>query len=445
MHIKQFEDKALSHFSYAIISKGEMAVVDPGRDPAKYYAFAEANQAKITAIFETHPHADFISAHLQMHTESGATIYVSKLVGADYPHNCFDDGDMFTLGDVTFKAINTPGHSPDSISIAAQENDEIVLFTGDTLFIGDVGRPDLRENNGNEKATRIELAKQMYHSIQHKYNDLPDDAIVYPAHGAGSLCGKSMSDASSSTLGNERLGNWAFQDQTEAEFINALLDAQPFIPHYFGHAVDINKAGAANLRQATARIPLKLYAEQIELNALIIDTREEATYKRNHLPNSFNIMATKPNVQFETWLGSIVKPGESFYLVAETVEHLQKTLRRVAKIGYEKQVIQLVTLAEKRLKKAENLDLSHFKANPSDYTIIDIRNTSETENGLFFENALTIPLHELRERCGEIPTEKPIVVHCAGGYRSAAGSSIVANQISQVPVYDLGDAVKEFQ
>jgi len=445
MQIKQFEDKALSHFSYAIISNGEMAVVDPERNPAKYYAFAEANQAKITAIFETHPHADFISAHLQMHIETGATIYVSKLVGADYPHKSFDDGDTFTLGDVTFKVINTPGHSPDSITIIAQETDEIVLFTGDTLFIGDVGRPDLRESNGNKKATQIELAKQMYHSIQHKYKNLPDDAIVYPAHGAGSLCGKSMSDASSSTLGNERLSNWAFQDQTEAEFINTLLDAQPFIPHYFGHDVDINKVGAENFKQAIARIPLKLYAEQTELNALVIDTRDEAVYKENHLPGSFNIMATKPNMKFETWLGSIVQPEEAFYLVAETVEDLQKTLRRVAKIGYEKQVIQVVTLAKKQLKKAEKLDLSHFKANPSDYTVIDIRNTSETENGLFFKNAITIPLHELRERCGEIPTEKPIVVHCAGGYRSAAGSSIVANQISQVPVYDLGDAVNEFQ
>lgn len=445
MQIKQFEDKALSHFSYAIISKGEMAVVDPGRDPAKYYAFAEANQAKITAIFETHPHADFISAHLQMHRETGANIYASRLLGADYPHNGFDDGDVFTLGDVTFKAINTPGHSPDSISISVLDTDQTVLFTGDTLFIGDVGRPDLRGSHGNKKATRIELAKQMYHSIQHKYNDLPDDTIVYPAHGAGSLCGKNLSDASSSTLGNERLGNWAFQEQTEAEFVKTILDAQPFIPHYFGHAVDINKSGAANLQLAIAQIPLKLYVEQIDEGALVIDIRDEGVFKANHLPNSINIMATKPNVKFETWLGSIVQPEESFYLVADSVEHLQKTLRRVAKMGYEKQVVKLVTLGEKQLIKDGNLDLSHFEINTSAYTIIDIRNPSETENGLFFENALTIPLYELRERCGEIPTEKPIIVHCAGGYRSAAGSSIVANHISQVPVYDLGNAVKEFQ
>ena len=445
MQIKQFEDKALSHFSYAIISKGEMSVIDPCRNPEKYYTFAEANRARITAIFETHPHADFISAHLQMQQETGATIYVSGLVDADYPHNSFDDGNVFTLGNVIFKAINTPGHSPDSITISVQDADQTVLFTGDTLFIGDVGRPDLRESHGNKKATRIELAIKMYHSIQHKYNDLPDNAIVYPAHGAGSLCGKNLSDASSITLGNERMGNWAFQEQTETEFMNTILDSQPFIPHYFGHAVDINKAGAENLQKAVAQVPLRLYVDHVDQGTLVIDTRDEGDYKANHLPNSINIMSTNPNVKFETWLGSIVQPEESFYLVAETVELLQKTLRRVAKIGYEKQVIKLVTLAEKRLKNAENLDLSHFKNTMDAYTIIDIRNTSETENGIFFENALTIPLHELRERCSEIPTEKPIVVHCAGGYRSAAGSSIIANYISQVPVYDMGEAVNQFQ
>ncbi|HEA29526.1 MAG TPA: MBL fold metallo-hydrolase [Leeuwenhoekiella sp.] len=444
MKIKQFEDKALSHFSYVIISQGKMAVVDPERDPAKYYAFAEANQAKITTIFETHPHADFISAHVQMHKETGATIYTSKRVGADYPHLGFDDGDFFSMGEVVFKAINTPGHSPDSITIIAQENDKTVLFTGDTLFIGDVGRPDLRESNGNKKATRIELAKQMYHSIQQKLNDLPDDALIYPAHGAGSLCGKGMSDASSSTLGNERQGNWAFQKQTEKEFINTLLDAQPFIPHYFGHDVDMNKAGAANLQQAIAQIPFTLHVEQLDPGVLVIDTRDEAAFKKNHLPKSINIMATKPSVKFETWLGSIVRPEEPFYLVAKTVEDLKKTLQRVAKIGYERQVLGLLTLAENIQVQEDSLNLQDFKTDTSAYTIVDIRNTSETEKGTFFKNALTIPLPELRERANEIPTQKPIVVHCAGGYRSAAGSSIVANHIDQVPVYDLGDAVKEF-
>lgn len=210
MKIKQFEYKPLAHYSYAIISDGKMAVIDPERDASQYYAFAKANNATITAIIETHPHADFVSSHLEMHQETGATIYASKKVGADYPHQPFDDGDDLELGGITLSSINTPGHSPDSITIVARDDKQTALFTGDTLFIGDVGRPDLREKAGNMKAKREELAQMMYDTITTKFKDLPDDAIIYPAHGAGSLCGKGMSDASSSTLGDERSSNWAF-------------------------------------------------------------------------------------------------------------------------------------------------------------------------------------------------------------------------------------------
>ncbi|WP_031428881.1 MBL fold metallo-hydrolase [Flavimarina sp. Hel_I_48] len=445
MKIKQFEDKALSHFSYAIVSNGKVAIIDPERDPAIYYAFAEENQAKITAVIETHPHADFISAHLQIHKETGATIYTSKNVGAQYAHTAFDDGDHFKLGDISFEAINTPGHSPDSITIVAKNADQTVLFTGDTLFVGDVGRPDLRESNGNKKATRMELARQMYHSIKHKFDKLPDEALIYPAHGAGSLCGKSMGDASSSTLGNERKGNWAFKEQTEEQFVDALLEGQAFIPHYFGHAVDTNKEGAENLSLALSAIPLKVSSDAVPAGALIIDTRDEAAFKKNHLPGSFNIMATGVKMSFETWLGAIVKPGEQFYLVSETVENVYKSLQRVAKIGFERQVKGLLTLPEHALKHFQTLDLSHFEEHTDAYTIVDIRNKKETDESKFFASALTIPLHELRERADEIPAEKPIVVHCAGGYRSAAGSSIVANHLKDTMIYDLSDAVKKFQ
>ena len=250
MIIEQFNDEALAHYSYAIISEGEMALVDPSRNPMQYYKFAEEHNAKIVAVFETHPHADFISSHLQIHEETAATIFVSKLVGADYDHKSFDEGDTFQLGNVVFSALNTPGHSPDSITVVVQEEKETALFTGDTLFIGNVGRPDLRENAGNMKAKRIDLAKQMYNTMQTKFNDLPDDALVYPAHGAGSLCGKNMSSDSSSTLGNERIGNWAFKEQSEDEFVEEILKDQPFIPSYFGFDVDINKTGALNVQQA---------------------------------------------------------------------------------------------------------------------------------------------------------------------------------------------------
>jgi glyoxylase-like metal-dependent hydrolase (beta-lactamase superfamily II)/rhodanese-related sulfurtransferase len=442
MNIKQFEYKPLSHYSYAIVSDGKMAVIDPERNPQQYYDFAKENNAKIIAVIETHPHADFVSSHLEIHKETGATIYNSEKLGADYPHQSFDDGDRIELGSIMLKAINTPGHSPDSITIVASEKDKTVLFTGDTLFIGDVGRPDLREKAGNMKAKREELAEMMYDTITIKFKNLPNDAVVYPAHGAGSLCGKSMSDANSSTLGNERMGNWAFKEQSKQEFINTLLDGQPFIPSYFGFDVDLNKTGADDLKPSLASIP---FTENATATGLIIDMRNEESFKKGHLKGSFNIQAVSDTAKFETWLGAIVQPEEEFTLVIDSEENKDKMLHRVAKIGYEKQLKQVITLLDENLAKTKKLDLSDFKKNPDNYTIVDIRNKSEVEEGEIFNNAISHPLNNLRKTALEIPTDKAIVVHCAGGYRSAAGSSILQKKLERVIVYDLSDAVKEFQ
>ena len=414
MNTKQFEYKPLSHYSYAIVSDGKMAVIDPERNPEQYYAFAKANNAGIVAVIETHPHADFVSSHLEIHKETGATIYNSEKLGADYPHTSFDEGDSIQLGNVVLKAINTPGHSPDSITIVATEGNETALFTGDTLFIGDVGRPDLREKAGNMKAKREELAEMMYNTIQNKFTDLPDDALVYPAHGAGSLCGKSMSDANSSTLGNERMGNWAFKDQTKEEFMDTILEGQPFIPSYFGFDVDVNKTGAE-------------------------------TFKKGHLKGSFNIQAVSENAKFETWLGSIIKPEDKFTLVIDSKENKDTMLHRVAKIGYEKLLNKVITLSDENLETTEKLNLADFKKNPDKYTIVDIRNNSEVEEGKFFDSAISHPLNELRATANEIPTDKPIVVHCAGGYRSAAGSSILQEKLKDVKVYDLSENINDFK
>ena len=442
MNIKQFEYKPLSHYSYAIISDGDMAVIDPERNPQQYYAFAKANHAKIVAVIETHPHADFVSSHLEIHKETGATIYNSEKLGADYPHQSFDDGDTIKLGNSTLMAINTPGHSPDSITIVASEGKETILFTGDTLFIGDVGRPDLREKAGNMKAKRSALAEMMYDTIITKFKDLPDDAVVYPAHGAGSLCGKSLSDAASSTLGNERMGNWAFKKQSKQEFMSTILDGQPFIPHYFGFDVDTNKTGADNLEPAISKIP---FAENATAEGLIVDMRDEASFKKGHLKGSINIQAVSVTSKFETWLGSIIKPKEAFTLVLDDKENKSNLLHRIAKIGYEKQLKQVITISEENLVKTEQLDLADFKKHPDNYTIVDIRNNSEVEAGKFFESAISHPLNELRATAKDIPTHKPIVVHCAGGYRSAAGSSILDRKLKGVTIYDLSDAVKQFQ
>ncbi len=444
MKIKQFKDSPLAHYSYAVISDGKMALIDPSRNPLQYYRFAEEQDAKIVAVFETHPHADFVSSHLQIHEQTGATIYASKLLGADYEHKGFDDGDSLEMGQVTFKAINTPGHSPDSITVVAEDGKKTALFTGDTLFIGDVGRPDLREKAGNMTAKRVDLAKKMYHTMQNKYSGLPDNAVVYPAHGAGSLCGKNMSTDSSSTLGQERKFNWAFRDQTEEQFVDTILKDQPFIPHYFGFNVDVNKTGADNVQQTKAAVKLHLLVEGVEEGITIVDTRDGDAYKKGHLPNSINIMARGENDKYETWLGAILQPKEPFYLVVGSVTEIRDLLERTAKIGYEKQLKGIMTLSEKVSHSSDHFNLKEFKSNKQQYTIVDIRNNSEIAEGKIFEDAIHIPLNELRERAEEVPTDKPIVVHCAGGYRSSAGSSILENKLQGVKVLDMSDDVKKF-
>jgi len=446
MIIKQFLDKPLAHYSYAIISGTKMALVDPSRDPRPYYKFAEEHKARIVAVFETHPHADFISSHLQLHKETGAVLYTSKLVGAEYPHKTFDDGDILTMDEVTFTALNTPGHSPDGITIVAKDNEsKQVMFTGDTLFIGDVGRPDLREKAGNMKAKREELAKAMFHTVQNIFNHLPDETLVYPAHGAGSLCGKNLSSDSSSSLGNERMGNWAFKNLTEEEFVNHILADQPFIPSYFGFNVDVNKNGANDFESSIAKIPFKFAASYLDKNSVVIDTRDETAFKKNHLPNAINIMARNEDDKIETWLGSIIKPNEPYYIVVESITKRREILERIAKIGYETQIEAVLTLADAHLEQSDDFDFQHFERNTDNYTILDIRNKSEVQEGKFFENAINIPLHELRQSIQEIPRDKAIVVHCGGGYRSAAGFSIVSKEIKEVKVFDLSDKVSNFK
>lgn len=444
MKVKQFKDSSLAHYSYAVVSEGEMALIDPSRNPLQYYLYAEEENARIVAVFETHPHADFVSSHAQIQEQTGAKIFVSKLLGADYGHESFDEGDSFKMGKISFRAINTPGHSPDSITIVAEADKQTLLFTGDTLFIGDVGRPDLRENVGNMKAKRVDLAKKMFHTMQNKFEDLPDGALVYPAHGAGSLCGKNMSSESSSTLGNERKYNWAFQDQSEALFVENILKDQPFIPHYFGFNVDLNKAGAENVQQAKAAVNLKLLVNELEEGIPVVDARDEKSFKMGHLPNSINIMARSESDKYETWLGAIIRPHEPFYLVVASVGDVRELLERTAKIGYEKQLEAIVTLSPNISKTSDMLDLEDFEKHQNNYTIVDIRNVGEVESKKIFEKAITIPLHELRERVEEVPTDKSVVVHCAGGYRSSAGSSILKNQFPETKIFDLSDNIKKF-
>lgn len=395
------------------------------------------------SVIETHPHADFVSSHLEIAQATGAVVRVSKLLGADYAHEAFDEGDTFTISRLTFRALNTPGHSPDSLSIVlSREGQDVAVFTGDTLFIGDVGRPDLREKAGNITAKREELAKQMYHSLRSQLMPLAADVLVYPAHGAGSLCGKALSGANSSTIGAEKIGNPMLRPLSEEAFVKELLADQPFIPKYFGYDVALNKAGAPAYSSSVQQVPRLASSTTLVTSAVVVDSRPEAEFKKGHVAGAINI---QQGGKFETWLGSIVGPDESFYLIAADEATREDLIQKTAKIGYEALIKGALvgTPATDATMPVMNVDA--FRQHPKNYTIVDIRNPVEHRNEPIFDDSLNVPLPELRERAQEIPTDKPVVVHCTGGYRSAAGSSIVADALPGTEVLDLGEAVKSFQ
>lgn len=446
MIIEQFKDEFLAHYSYAIVSECEQKIIliDPSRNPEPYYEFAKKFEAEIIGVIETHPHADFVSSHLQIHQDTGATIYAHSLTGVSYPFTPFDEGDEIIFGKIRLKSLHTPGHSPDSISIVLEHDGrDKAVFTGDTLFIGDCGRPDLRESVGNLQAKREELARKMYHSLRDKLMKLADEVLVYPAHGSGTLCGKALSTANLSTIGAEKLSNWSLQEMKEDDFVQELIADQPFIPKYFGFDVDLNRKGAAAFNPQMEKVKVLSYpdAEVLQAAILVVDARPENIFKEGHLPGAINIVYGK---KFETWLGSIVRPGEKFYLTAADQEQLTELIRRTASIGYEDFIeAAFVTYTGDVIMPV--MPLEYFISNPDDFTVIDVRNENEVKKKTIFADSLNIPLGELRERIKEVPAGKPIVVHCAGGSRSAAGSSIIAAELgAEIPVYDLGGAVRDF-
>ena len=445
MKIKQFEDKGLAHYSYAILSECEQKIIliDPARDPEPYYEYATEHDAKIVGVIETHPHADFVSSHLEIHERTGATLYAHSLTQAGYPHQTFDEGAELTIGKIKLKSLHTPGHSPDSISIVLEHDGrDKAVFTGDTLFVGDVGRPDLRENAGNGTAQREELARQMYHSTREKLMQLDAAVVVYPAHGAGTLCGKNLGDASSSTIGEEIATNSALKPMGEAEFVKMIVEDQPFVPQYFGYDVALNEKGAPAYQtsvDSVKRLPRNYNPTD---NALVIDGRKESVFKKSHYQGALNI---QEGAKFETWLGSIVAPEEPYYLVAQDEETLNDLISKAAKIGYESFIKGTFVLTEAGKSTSAKLDMDDFEANPENYTIVDVRNAAEVEKQAYFAHAINIPLPELRERAAEVPREKPVVVHCASGYRSAIGSSLLEAALPGTPVIDLGEAINDFK
>ena len=287
----------------------------------------------------------------------------------------------------------------------------------------------------------------MYQTLREKFMPLADDVILYPAHGAGTLCGKGLGDAKSSTMGAEKQTNWSLQAMSDAEFVEALLKDQPFVPAYFPYDVEVNRKGAKPFQESVAAVtlgtPVKSETDLARLakNVILVDARNGKAYKKEHLPHSVNLMEGE---KFETWLGSIIKPEEPFYLAAEDEAQLKRLIARAASIGYEAQIKEAFAL-EYGIEEQPVLNIDAFKENTKDYTIVDVRNASEAKLHKPFAHSINIPLPELRARVHEIPTSKPVVVHCAGGYRSAAGSSIVNAELGEkTKVFDLGEAIKKF-
>lgn len=445
MEVKQIYDKALAHGSYAIESNGQIALVDPGRDPQPYLNFAKERNGKIVAVFETHPHADFASSHLEFQKKHGADIYVNPKVGVAYDYKPMEHNDVVEIGKVKIKALFTPGHSPDhnSYLLIDEAGHESAVFTGDSLFVGDVGRPDLREGAGNIKVSKKELAGMMYDTLNTVFSELGEEVVVYPAHGAGSLCGKNMSDDLYSTIGREKKENWAFQLKEKDRFIDSYLEGQSFIPKYFPYEVELNRKGLEPMEESIKKVPYLSAGDSLEKGVIIIDVRSQEKFKAGHLEGAINIQNNE-NDKFETWLGSIIAPDEKFYLVGDTKEELDNAVKRAAKIAYETGIKGAALLPESKPASDEPLNLQDFKQNPDKYTIVDIRNESEVADGKVFENAINIPLPELRERAGEVTGNKPVVVHCAGGYRSATGASILAQKLN-TRVYDLSEAINDFK
>lgn len=444
MKIKQFEDKYLSHYSYAVLSECEskMILIDPSRNPQSYYDYARECGAEIAGVIETHPHADFVSSHLEIHKHTHSPVYASKLAQARYPYVPFDQGDVLELGKIKLKALNTPGHSPDSICIVLEhDGKDKALFSGDTLFIGDCGRPDLRENGADADSERRHLAAQMYHSLREKLMVLDGDVVLYPAHGAGTLCGKALSEANSSTIAQEKISNWSLQQMSEADFIEELTADQPFIPAYFPYNVALNKQGAPDYQIAIDQVAIAEGNPPEHDGVWIIDSRKDSSYKAAHQQHSVNLME---GAKFETWLGSIIKPGEDFYLKAKDEPVLRELIARTASIGYEGQ-IRGGFFGGSGHEEMEKLDIGKFKEHPDHYTIVDVRNQTEVKVHKIFRDSIAIPLAELRERIAEIPTDQPVAVHCAGGYRSAAASSLIDSVLKgKAKVFDIGEAIKTF-
>ena len=430
----------LAHASYLVgdRSSATAAIVDPQRDIDRYVADAAELGLQIRHVFLTHFHADFVAGHLELRDRTGAAIYLGASAKAEYAFTPMADGASLEFGRVRLTVLETPGHTIESISILVFDLDRDAvqpqaILTGDTLFIGDVGRPDLRASLG---WSADQLGKHLYRSLHDKLLPLPDATLVYPAHGAGSLCGKQLSKETVSTLGEQRRVNYALQPMSESDFVSLVTADQPDAPSYFTYDAVLNTKERRTL-DAVLEDQLKPLSADVVLalqskGAQVLDVRDPAEYARAHLVGSLNIAL---NGNYATWAGTILDKDKPIVIVAEPSREAEAAMR-LGRIGFDSVVGYLqdgITALEAAPELMTGTDrrrpaeVHELLASPAPPLVLDVRNPKELTQGRI-EGSVNIPLNHLRERMHELPHDRPVLVHCAGGYRSSIAAGMLQQQ-----------------
>ena len=437
MKVEQIYTGCLAHAAYYIESKGEAAVFDPLREVQPYIDRAQIDNAEIKYVFETHFHADFVSGHLDLRKKTGAEIVFGPNAKPGYEATIAKDGQVFKVGDYKVKVIHTPGHTMESTTylLIDDQGKEHGIITGDTLFIGDVGRPDLAQHVVSE-LTEEKLAGHLYDSLRNKIMPLSDDLIVYPNHGAGSACGKMMSKETTDTLGHQKEVNYALQpDMSKEEFIKELLTGLTAPPGYFPQNVLMNIKGYESLDSIMERGTQPLSAEAFEAaanetGALVLDTRNAGDFAKGFIPNSINIGLEG---SFAQWVGEMIPDVKQPILLITEPGKEEEAVTRLSRVGYDNTLGYLkggIESWKKSGKDMEQTRRSTVEQVVDQYEkhqlpmVIDVRKKSEFDSEHLID-AVNIPLNEINQHLAEIPKDKPFLLHCAGGYRSMIASSIL--------------------
>ncbi|MCH2106138.1 MAG: MBL fold metallo-hydrolase [Planctomycetes bacterium] len=453
MILEQHYLACLSQASYLIgdADAGVAAVVDPRRDVEVYREAAAKHGVEIRHVLLTHFHADFLSGHLELAAETGATLHLGAAASAEFDFEPLADGAELQLGTVTIQALSTPGHTPESTSYtvrAAADAAPRAVLTGDTLFIGDVGRPDLMSSVG---VTAEDLAGELYDSVHQKLLALPDETIVYPGHGAGSSCGKNLSTALSCTIGEQRRTNYALQDMTREAFVSVVTAGQRPAPQYFGHDAALNKRERPLLKETLARAlrPLTIeeaLAAQAE-GAVLLDARDGDAFAAGFLPGAVFVGL---GGRFASWVGTVLSPDTELVLITDSGAE-EEAVTRLGRIGYDKvrgfleDASQALAGREdlQRVQRVDSATLAALLEGEGELAVIDVRAEGEFEAGRI-AGAVNLPLQRPDELVVEAPVDGPHVLHCQGGYRSLIAASLIARS-SQAPLVDLTGGFAEWE